>query len=80
MEVHLKRKAGSLGDDYGGFKINALFDFDDNVVIPGILSYFVPAIFVISNVLIFIGVVLNAVPITIGTTDGIEPSTSMVLT
>lgn len=45
---------------YAGVKIfwsMVLFDFDDSVVIPRILSYVVPVIFVISNVFILIGAV-----------------------
>jgi hypothetical protein len=49
-----------LATIYAGVKIfwsMVLFDFDDSVVIPRILSYVVPVIFVISNVFILIGAV-----------------------
>jgi hypothetical protein len=49
-----------LSTIYAGVKVfwsMVLFDFDDSVVIPRILSYVVPAIFVISNCLILIGAV-----------------------
>lgn len=49
-----------LATIYAGVKIFwsiVLFDFDDSVVVPRILSYVVPVIFVISNFLILIGVV-----------------------
>lgn len=49
-----------LATIYAGIKIfwsMVLFDFDDSVVIPRILSYVVPIIFVISNVLILAGVI-----------------------
>lgn len=49
-----------LATIYAGVKIfwsMVLFDFDDSVVIPRILSYVVPVIFVISNIFILIGAV-----------------------
>jgi hypothetical protein len=49
-----------LSTIYAGVKVfwsMVLFDFEDSVVIPRILSYVVPVVFVISNVFILIGVV-----------------------
>jgi hypothetical protein len=49
-----------IATSYAGVKVfwsMVLFDFDDDVVIPRILSYVVPVIFVISSVLILVSVV-----------------------